>query len=330
LIVVTAPPESYKTWIALEAAVQVALGSNSNGFFNGTWRSPDKPEPVLIVQQEDDQRRTAQRIKTIMMEKGKNAQYMLLQDEDGSIQCETIWNAPIHYHTQSALSFDDEASLTDLETKIRELGIKLVVIDPVYSLATAEDFFASMARKLLVFKEMRKKYGVTFIFVHHNKKGTKGAKTVAEIEREGMFGSQLLNGAFEGMWLINKMATGKRVILRTGKSFAGGQEAFGIDFDINTEYFFDPETGEYEPSHYRVTLTQAEDNPLSEIEEKLRDTLQEMIEGNPSQVIEAAGFKKTDRRAREGFDKLVALGIAVVKSGYEMEKRKVYEFAAAY
>jgi hypothetical protein len=79
LIVVTAPPESYKTWIALEAAVQVALGSNSNGFFNGTWRSPDKPEPVLIVQQEDDQRRTAQRIKTIMMEKGKNAQYMLLQ-----------------------------------------------------------------------------------------------------------------------------------------------------------------------------------------------------------------------------------------------------------
>ncbi|MCV5968826.1 helicase RepA family protein, partial [Lactococcus petauri] len=69
-MVVTAPPENYKTWVALEAAVQVALGKQSNGFLGGAWMGPDVPEAVLIVQQEDDEKKLWQRIETIIRSKG--------------------------------------------------------------------------------------------------------------------------------------------------------------------------------------------------------------------------------------------------------------------
>lgn len=329
IMVITAPPESYKTWIALEAAVQIALGSNSTGFLGGQWQGPTIPEPVLIVQQEDHKAKLWERFETILKTKAANAEYMVLQDAKGTPFFETVWDLPLHWHTLAMLNFDEPETVQALEKKIKEHGIKFVVIDPLYSLASSDDFFASMARKMLPIKELRDKYGVTFLFVHHNKKGTKGAKNVDDMEREGMFGSQLLNGAFEGILLLNTLTNGSKVIKRVGKAFDGKKEAFKIEFDISTHWTFDEATQEGEPSHYTVRLSKADDNPFDSETEAMRDALADMIEGTINAVATAAGVKGNRDKIKKKFETLINLGIAVPKEPVRRDgKGQIYEFAA--
>lgn len=319
IIVITAPPENYKTWVALEAGVQVSLGSQSSSFLNGGWYGKTEPKPVLIVQQEDNMALILERLEVIL----KAKQVVPVG--------ETPIEPAIFFHTESQLALDDEASILALEKSIVDHKIEFVIIDPVYSLATSDDFFASMARKLSVIKNLRNKYGTTFLFVHHNKKGTTGLKDVKELAREGMFGSQLLNGAFEGMWMMNTLAdeAKTRIIGRTGKSFTGAQKVWGIDFQIETPDIF-VQGQDYPDSelHYKVRLKLVGDETLTENQTKMRTALQEMIEGTRSRILEAAGLGKDSRAAKKEFDELVAMGAIVEKC----VKGKViyYEFALAY
>lgn len=348
LLVVTAPPESYKTWIALEAAVQIALGPNSTGFLGREWKGPKEPTPVLIVQQEDNQDKIAERWKTITQSKARNAEYGYMETgsngvwsynnrltgkrefaPDVNMFIPSVYQMPIFFHTTAQLSFDDPESLVELEKKIKEHGIKFVVIDPLYSLGSSDDFFAGMARKLLPIKALRKKYGCTFLFVHHNKKGTKGAKTTEDMEREGMFGSQLLNGAFEGMLLINKLANGTRVIKRTGKAFDGKKDAFSIEFDISTHYSYNPEIDEGEQSHYDVRISAAQDFVLDEDSEAMRDALANMLEGTINAIATEAGVTGNRDKIKKKFEVLINLGIAVPKEGATKSGGQIYEFAKA-
>lgn len=317
LIVVTAPPENYKTWIALEAVIQVALGSNSKSFLNGGWQGPEKGLPTLIVQQEDNMGLIMERVSVIMNEK--------IIDKNGP-------QPEIYFHTDGMLALDDEASIAGLEKAIKDHNIALVMIDPVYSLASSDDFFASMARKLSVIKRMRDTYGTTFLFVHHNKKGTGGLKKVEDLAREGMFGSQLLNGAFEGMWMINRMddANKTRIIGRTGKSFSGGQKVWGIDFQIETpEVYVQGQEYPETELHYKVRLQLVGEETLTDEQTKMRDALREMVEGTRSAVIEAAGFDRNSRKYKKAFDELVAMG-AAVDSGKKRSGGPIYEFVLSY
>lgn len=317
LIVVTAPPENYKTWIALEAVIQVALGSNSKSFLNGGWQGPEKGLPTLIVQQEDNMGLIMERVSVIMNEK--------IIDKNGP-------KPEIYFHTDGMLALDDEASVAGLEKAIKDHNIALVMIDPVYSLASSDDFFASMARKLSVIKRMRDTYGTTFLFVHHNKKGTGGLKKVEDLAREGMFGSQLLNGAFEGMWMINRMddAHKTRIIGRTGKSFSGGQKVWGIDFKIETpEVYVQGQEYPETELHYKVRLQLVGEETLTDEQTLMRDALRDMVEGTRSAVLEAAGFSKDSRSAKKAFDELVAMG-AAVDSGKKNRGGPIYEFVLSY
>lgn len=320
IIVITAPPENYKTWVALEAAVQVALGSQSSSFLNGGWYGEPEPQPVLIVQQEDNMALILERLEVILKEKQVVP------------EGETKVDPPIFFHTEGQLALDNEASIVALEKAIVDHGIKFVIIDPVYSLASSEDFFASMARKLSVIKNIRNKHGTTFLFVHHNKKGTTGLKDVKDLAREGMFGSQLLNGAFEGMWMINQLAdsTKTRIIGRTGKSFTGAQKVWGIDFQIETPEVF-VQGQEYSDTelYYKVRLKLVGDETLSDDQTKMRDALREMVEGTRAAVLEAAGYSKDSRSAKKAFDELVAMG-AAIDTGKKKGSGSIYEFAAAY
>ena len=332
LMVITAPPESYKTWIAMEVAVQVALGSNSTGFLGGEWKGPANGEPVLIVQQEDNKAKLVERYETILRSKSINAEYLMLEDADGSVAFQTAWDAPVYWHTKAMLNFDEPDSIKELENKIKEHHIKLVIIDPLYSLAAADDFFAGMARGLMPIKELRDKYGVTFIFVHHNKKGTKGAKSIDDMDREGMFGSQLLNGAFEGFLFINKLASGERIIKRVGKAFDGSKEPYVIDFDISTHYTFDQETQTGEPSHYKVSLKVPNGMMLNKNMEAMRDALLELDKGvgTRSAILKAAGLSATNSAAIKDFTAMLSIGIITEVEG-ELFKNKypLYQLSPA-
>lgn len=238
ILMVSAPPESYKTWLLLDAAISVALGKDAAPFM-GQFNVMNDPQPVFIVQQEDYMGQLMGRVRAIQRAKSMDIRYPVMGLKNGMFidpmqgnQPDTLifgssWLAPIYVHTQSALSFDDEESLDKLEEKINSLGIKLVVIDPFYMLAEADDFFAGAARKMARIKEMRRKYGTAFLFAHHNRKGGGSG-------REQIFGSQLLNGAVEGVWLIygfDGQKDNQRRIKKQGKSFTD-QKTYNITFDI--------------------------------------------------------------------------------------------------
>lgn len=290
VMVTTAPPESFKTWLGLEAGIQIALGDKATPFLGG-FEGPKAPAPVLFVQQEDYMGLLAQRIATIRSAKSREASYPLMDIKTGNdnerfISFGSATQAPIMLHTNAQLNFENDESLEKLEASIKKYGFKYVMIDPVYSLARADDFFASLARKMGIIKKMRDNYGTSFMFVHHNKKGTKNGKASDAGEREGMFGSQLLNGAFEGFWLINTVTNKQKIIVRRGKVFPGQMRKYAVTFDI---YTGEPlERAHYLPNHagvdeieyddhrrYNVKLSDVEDTDYSAEE----TTVLELIEG---------------------------------------------------
>lgn len=297
LIILAAPPESNKTWLLFELAVTAALGPEATPFLSEFRFEFDEPVPVIIVQQEDYIGQIAQRLRTILFAKARDIDYDLVIAD--SPQGETIlfghpYLAPIHIHEDALLSFDNPASIEGLRKKIVETGAKLVLIDPFYMLAKSDDYFASAARQMLPFKKMRTELGVTFIFVHHTKKsGGEG--------REKILGSQLLNGVFEGVFLIDKQ-DGELYISRSGKFFRDHKRA-RLEFDIDTHYGHekyvsklvsgDPDlTGKYDAAVF--ALLEASSSGL-----------------RPVDVSEVLGISR--KSAGDVLKKLVELGKAVKK-----------------
>lgn len=227
VLIVSAPPENYKTWLLLDAAITVALGSGEG--FLGTYACTEPVgKPVIIIQQEDFIGQVAQRIRTILQQKAKDMQWDFKvehTDDDTIYTFDSPYNAPIYLHTESLLAFDNPDSMAGLRRVIQETGAKLVVIDPLYMLDKADDYFASLARKMQMIKQIRKEYGVSFIFAHHNRKsGGEG--------RQQIYGSVLLDGSFEGAWVISSV-NGRRMIERRGKFYKSPLKLY-IDFKINT------------------------------------------------------------------------------------------------
>lgn len=238
VVVMSAPPENYKTWLALEMGIVVAMG-DSTKFLNG-FAGPKEAQGVLLVQQEDDYKRTRDRIRAIVTSKARGKAYgfysQKLDEDNLFISFGNVWNdLKLFVHRDSRLTLDDNGeSVALLREEIKKHNIKFVIVDPVYSLGSPDDYFASLARKMQQFKRIRDELGVTFLFVHHNKKGTKNQKIADVGERENMHGSQLFSGSFEGQIMIN-MAEGQRIITRSGKAFDGAKEKYALEFDINTD-----------------------------------------------------------------------------------------------
>lgn len=293
LLIVSAPPENYKTWLLLDAAVTVALGSGDG--FMGTYPSnyPDGL-PVIIIQQEDFLGQVMQRVRTVLQHKSRNMQWEFSSEQlpDGDVRYSFThpYNAPIYLHTDSLLAFDSPDSIEGLERVIQETGARLVVIDPLYMLDKADDYFASLARKMRLIKNLRQKYNVSFIFAHHNRKsGGEG--------RQQIYGSVLLDGSFEGAWVIS-VVNGQRVIERRGKFYKSPLKLY-INFNIDTTL------GQ---ELYEVTTA-----PFGEVklDGKFDQVVYDFVEDNPmctqTEVGNSVGCGR--KVARDVLMKLVGLGL---------------------
>lgn len=224
ILLLAAPPEHFKTWLLLDAAVSVA---NGIPFANGVEAVQG---PVIIIQQEDYIGLVIQRIRTLIKAKVRDREFpfMRIQQEGSTIiSLQNPFLAPIHVHTDALFSFDNPDSMDGLERVIEETGAKLVVVDPLYMLSNASDYFASAAREIKRIKQIRDKTGATFLFAHHNRKsGGEG--------RSQIWGSQLLNGAFEGAWVMYP-SDGQLMIERSGKFFTKKSRE-QITFEIDTTF----------------------------------------------------------------------------------------------
>ena len=262
IIMVSAPPEHYKMWLVLDAALTVALGKEFTPFLTN-FAAGGSPEPVYIFQQEDHPGQVAHRLNMIIRRKIPPGAVRYVQESDRHILefKPPLLNVPVYFHTSGVLTLQDEA-LDKLEEKIKGLGIKLCVIDPFYMLANAEDYFASAARQMGRLKAIRNAYGTAFLIAHHNRKsGGTG--------REAVYGSQLLNGAVEGMWLINPKSSEGAGALRpsgydvtvTGKAFKSRER---YQLDIKVDRRIDDETGD-EVSTYAFEAVNVSDGTLTAV-----------------------------------------------------------------
>lgn len=231
---VVSPPGSYKTWMILDLAVSIATGKPFLGHF-----AVEDPGPVIVIQQEDFHGQVAERIATVANSRlGLTVPHDL---ESDLFEAPGVPDIPIFLHEDRLLRFDNESILTALEQQISVLRPKLVILDPLYSAGSTDDYMAKTAEKMFVFKRLRDKYQCSFLVAHHTKKGAQG------IERQDLWGSQFLNAFLESGWQVRKDSE-TSIIVRRHFKVKGASKDLKILFDVQTEH----------PARYNVSFEEGD------------------------------------------------------------------------
>jgi hypothetical protein len=222
IALVVSPPATRKTWATLDLCISVATGTKFLGMYAV---EPDMKGPVLLLQQEDFTGQTAERLSVIA-----HARLAIDQDtgDDFNMSSQVLPEVPIHLHTQRSFRFDDKKIMGQFREAVEQIRPKLVVLDPLYSAASTEDFMAKAATDMGVFKDLRDKFGTTFVICHHTKKGA-DAK-----ERERIWGSQFLNAFLETGWQFSLKSP---TVVNIHRHFKAAQDPkeVSVVFDIDTE-----------------------------------------------------------------------------------------------
>lgn len=260
---VIAPPGSYKTWLLQDLAVSVASGLPFLGQFPVL-----KKGPVLFMQQEDWHGQVAHRFALIV---ARRAGLTLPRMEGSYLHVHCPPQLPIFLHEHRSFRFDDEQVVDAWVEKIKQVRPALVILDPLYSAGSVEDFMAGTAREMFLFKSVRDALGTTFLIAHHTRKSarlkeTNGGKYHDDAaEREDVWGSQFLNAWLETGWQVRRREElGTASIARHFKVQSEAPRAI-LGFNIDTTQI----PGRYEVSVQEVKPGQKEDGAdLMQILEK--------------------------------------------------------------
>lgn len=168
--IIGAPSKSFKSTFALNLACAVATGKPFDG-------RKVKQGAVLIIQGENN----------LSMEQHK------IYAVTG---CETP--PPIYF-------VDDNITMEQvyrLENDIRELGVKLLIIDPMYLLFGSGDInrHQDIVERLEMLTRLSKNTGCAVMLIHHSRKLERGAK----ITTSDMYGSAFIEGWYESMILLQR------------------------------------------------------------------------------------------------------------------------------
>ena len=270
------PPESYKTWLLLDLAVSVA----ANVPFLGEFRVHN-PGPTMIIQQEDSHEGLTDRLALIIEQKlGKTAD--LTED---SWQVPTIPDIPIYVHPSRQLRFDNEKVLAELEEQIKTIRPCVVLIDPLYSTTTVDNYMAASAEQMMCLKTWRDKYGCSFVIAHHSKKNVDPDSTA----REDSWGSQFLNAFLEAGWQIRRsqQLADNEVVVRRHSKVMGNQAPISLTFDISTVY----------PMRYQVTSRRYTPQGAAQAPRPAQNYLLDIMQGGnemtQAEICERAGKSKS-------------------------------------
>lgn len=224
IIFLVSPPESYKTWMLLDAAISVASGLPFLGEF-----PVNKKGAVFIVQQEDSHNGMTERLAVIAQAKF-NTQFIIGEES----QIPLIPDLPIYIHPSRQLRFTNKEILKEIEKQIQEIKPALVIIDPLYSAISNDNYMAGGAEQMMPLKEWRDKYDCSFLIAHHSRKNLEPDSTA----REEAWGSQFLNAFQEGGWQIRRSQklADNEVVVRRHSKVMGNQKLIKLSFDISTKY----------------------------------------------------------------------------------------------
>lgn len=231
------PPESYKTWLLLDLAVSVATGTAFLGYYN-----INSVGATLIIQQEDSHEGLTDRLALILEQKLGITPKLSV----GEWQVPLMPDVPIYIHPSRMLRFDNIKVLEELEEQIKIIKPKVIIIDPLYSAVSIDNYMAASAEQMMILKTWRDKYGCSFVIAHHSKKNVDPDSTA----REDSWGSQFLNAFLEAGWQIrrNQKLAPNEVVVRRHSKVMGNQAPVSLTFDISTIY----------PMKYEVTVKRYE------------------------------------------------------------------------
>lgn len=285
---VVSPPGSYKTWMILDLAVSIASGLPFLGHF------PVKETgPVVVIQQEDFHGQLAERIASVTTSKfhlefGK-------KESDDEFIADLPPKLPIHLHTERRLRFADEDIMESFAQRMRKLKPKLIIIDPLYSAGSTDDYMAKTAEQMFALKRLRDEIGCSFLIVHHTKKRKKDGKEDSSPDREDLWGSQFLNAFMESGWQVRRTDDKATVAVRRHFKVKGDVTMLQLAFDIST----------IPPYKYEVSC---EELDMEDDDKKIDiiGILERIGASTPTDVAKAAGIhrstvsRKMSRLAKEG------------------------------
>lgn len=168
--VIGAPSKSFKSTFAINLACAVATGKPFDG-------RKVKQGAVLIIQGENN----------LSMEQHK------IYAVTG---CDT---PPPIYFVGDNITMEQ---VYRLENDIRELGVKLLIIDPMYLLFGSGDInrHKDIVERLEMLTRLSKNTGCAVMLIHHSRKLERGAK----ITTSDMYGSAFIEGWYESMILLQR------------------------------------------------------------------------------------------------------------------------------
>lgn len=213
-----APPGTYKTWLLLDLALSIATGAN----FLGKYKV-NTPGPVIVVQQEDHKSGIASRLGKIWHSRFPMRRPKQLGDEfdmpDNRV--------PIWVHETRSLRLDSAESIAALGEQVAKLRPRAVLIDPLYSTLSTDDYMASAAEQMLALKTLRDEYNTSFVIAHHTRKKQ-------DEGRLGAWGSQFLNAFIETGWQIRRAEdSGEMITVLRHHKVSSPLPAITLDWVIN-------------------------------------------------------------------------------------------------
>lgn len=259
------PPGRFKTMLTFDAAISVAGGWPFMGQFPVL-----APGPVLVIQQEDDYGDMARRFNRIFAARqpGRTPPDSTgPEDVTGHLSVCDV--PPVHICTTRGFTLSIE-NLRRLEDAIRTIHPRVVIIDPLYSITSAEDFMMHAAKDMMPLKRLRDAYDCSFLIAAHTKKG-------AEQGREGLWGSQFLNAFMETGWQIRDQEDGEDNQIQVRRHF----KSSAIPGLLNLEFQLDDNDG------YRITVSDPEDEEPQDV---ILKELKKLGEATAEDIATAAGL----------------------------------------
>ena len=220
------PPESYKTWILLDLAVSVASGAPFLGKY-----VVNRPGPVMLIQQEDAHGEITERLSVIIQ--SRMNLHVTTEPGQWPVEVPILPDLPIYIHPDRQLRFEDKGVMDALEQAIATVRPSVVLIDPLYSTTSTDNYMAGSAEKMLRLKTIRDKYKCSFVLAHHSKKNVDPDSTA----REDAWGSQFLNAFLETGWQVRRSAKleDTEIVVRRHSKSMGNIAPVILKFDISTK-----------------------------------------------------------------------------------------------
>ena len=226
---IVSPPGSFKTWLLLDLAVSISTGVPFLGQFPVLRQGP-----VILIQQEDFHGGIVERLSTIAYDRFMDGRVSI---DAGSGFSTNMFpeKIPIFVHPDRNLKFDNKEVMDKLEDAISLIRPKLVIVDPLYTATSTDDFMMKSAEQMLRLKKLRDDYDCSFMIAHHTSKRKSDSKM-----REDLWGSQFLNAFLETGWQMRPDSEMSENIVNIRRHFKvkGNMETVQLTFDIQTDVDF--------------------------------------------------------------------------------------------